>query len=121
MLQDEWRQAIEDNTPKAVKETPTIREEILAEARALISNDRNAQYGPPAQDFQRTAAMLSSLWDHKLKEGEAIEAHDIAVMLAVVKLSRIQWSPHKKDSWVDLAGYAACGAEAYAETFGMLT
>lgn len=29
----------------------------------------------------------------------------------MVKLSRLMWTPAKRDSWVDIAGYAACGLE----------
>jgi hypothetical protein len=39
------------------------------------------------------------------------EAHDVAIMMALLKISRLSWEPTKKDSWVDLAGYAACGYE----------
>jgi hypothetical protein len=35
----------------------------------------------------------------------------IAQLMAALKLSRLSWSPAKEDSWTDLAGYAACGAE----------
>jgi hypothetical protein len=41
--------------------------------------------------------------------GVPIAPHDVAAMMAMLKLSRIRWSPGKRDSWVDLAGYAACG------------
>jgi len=33
--------------------------------------------------------------------------------MALLKLSRIAWQPNKTDSWIDLAGYAACGWEAH--------
>jgi hypothetical protein len=36
---------------------------------------------------------------------------DVAAMLALLKIARLQQSPNHRDSWVDLAGYAACGAE----------
>ena len=76
---------------------------MLAEAASLVDGDRNAQYGDPRQDFQRTAVM----WGAYL--GVDIEPHDVAALMAILKVSRIRWSPGKRDSWVDLAGYAACG------------
>lgn len=76
---------------------------MLAEAAGLVDGDRNAQYGDPRQDFQRTAAM----WGAYL--GVEVEPHDVAALMAILKVSRIRWSPEKRDSWVDLAGYAACG------------
>lgn len=79
------------------------RAEVLQTAESLVNGDRNAQYGDPRQDFQRTAAMWSAYL------GVQVEPHDVAAMMALLKVSRIRWSPQKLDSWVDLAGYAACG------------
>lgn len=83
----------------------TVREEVLSEAQLLITNDRNEDYGDPSSNFQCIADMWSSYLDH------TIEPHDVAAMMVIVKLSRIQTSPAKRDSWVDLAGYAALGCE----------
>ena len=38
-------------------------------------------------------------------------AYDVAVMMALLKIARISENPQHMDSWVDLAGYAACGGE----------
>jgi hypothetical protein len=87
----------------STKKPPNARAELLAEAERLVNGDRNAQYGDPRQDFQRTAAM----WGAYL--GTDVAPHDVAAMMAMLKVSRIRWSPEKFDSWADLAGYAACG------------
>lgn len=79
------------------------RRAILDEAASLVDGDRNAQYGDPRQDFRRTAGM----WAAYL--GVEIAPHDVAAMMCLLKVSRVRWSPTKRDSWVDLAGYAACG------------
>lgn len=99
-----------------VQPSPAIspRAELLREVESLICGDRNNSYGPPHADFDRTAGILNALGYQK-GEGE-IEAQDVAIILATVKLSRLMWSPGKRDSWVDLAGYAACGHEAYLLT-----
>lgn len=81
------------------------RAECLTTAESLVNGDRNAQYGDPRQDFQRTA----NLWTTYLDGKSTVEPHDVAAMMSLLKLSRIRWSPEKFDSWVDLAGYAACG------------
>lgn len=86
----------------------TTRKGILDEADLLINGDRNNHYGPPTQDFARTAA----LWTVYLEGRTEIAAHDVAAMMALLKISRIVWSPNQRDHWVDLAGYAACGFEA---------
>lgn len=87
----------------------TTRTDILHQAEQAINGDRNNQYGPPSQDFQRTA----ELWTAYLDGKTCIEAHDVAVMMILLKASRIRWSPEKQDHWVDMAGYAACGYEAF--------
>lgn len=81
------------------------RRAILEEAADLVDGDRNAQYGDPRQDFRRTAELWTSYLDGKTE----LDLHDVAAMMALLKLSRIRWSPEKRDSWADLAGYAACG------------
>lgn len=79
------------------------RSHVLSTAEELVNGDRNAQYGDPRQDFQRTADMWSAYL------GTPVAPYDVAAMMALLKVSRIRWSPGKEDSWVDLAGYAACG------------
>lgn len=88
----------------------SVRTDLLDEARDLISGDRNNQYGPPHQDFQRSADAANA-YGYRGPGGRPVEAHDIAVLVSLVKLSRITWQPGKRDSWADLAGYAACGYE----------
>lgn len=86
---------------------PPARAELLREAEALICGDRNNQYGPPDQDFTRTAAMWSA-W-----KGVHFDPHEVAAFLMLLKLSRIRWQPEKKDSWADTVGYAGCGWETF--------
>lgn len=78
-------------------------DDILSEAKRLVCGDRNNQYGPPTQDFERIAELWSTLFDTKFTK------HDVAVAMICLKLSRIQWSPEKRDHWVDIAGYSQCG------------
>ena len=85
------------------------RAAVLAEAELLVNGDRNNSYGPPNQDFARTAHMWSAYLDIEVSN------HDVAAMMGMLKLSRIRWSHDKRDHWVDLAGYAACGWDCVAE------
>ena len=88
-----------------------MRTALLRDADELINGDRNNQYGPPTQDFARTAALWSIYLDGK----RMLDAHDVAVMMILLKISRISWSAETRDSWVDIAGYAACGFECVQE------
>lgn len=87
------------------------RDELLDRAKDLVMGDRNNSYGPPHQDFQRIADLITSL-GFVAPDGGAVRAHHVAMIQACVKLSRLVWSPLRADSWDDLAGYAACGHEA---------
>ena len=97
-----------EKEPKSEEKRYTHRESILQEAIKLTTGDRNNTYGPPDQDFARTAKMVSAMLENKLSAPLAPE--DIAKIVICIKLSRLTWA-HKPDSWVDIAGYAACGHE----------
>ena len=74
--------------------------------------DRGLNYGKPEDNFDR----IARLWNvHLTNRGMNalfhLTATDVAVMCALLKIARLQHTPDHLDSWVDLAGYAACGAE----------
>jgi len=78
-------------------------EDILEEALRITKGDRNASYGPPDQDFQRTAQMWSAI------KGVEFEAREVALFMIALKLSR-ETHQRKRDNWVDIAGYSRCGS-----------
>jgi hypothetical protein len=84
----------------------TEREALLLEAARIITGDRNTSYDEPFVNFQ----IIARLWSEYL--GANISVHDVAVLNILQKVSRIMASPDKRDHWVDIAGYAACGYEA---------
>ena len=94
----------------APSEKPSVRSDALDEAKSLITGDRNNAYGPPWQDFTRSAGALTAM-GYRGPDGRALESHDIAIFVMAVKMSRLMWTPTKRDSWVDIAGYAGCGLE----------
>jgi len=84
-------------------------EDILAEASRITRGSRQSQYGPPDQDFRRTAGMWSALFVSKLKDGVTFESRDVALAMILLKTSR-ETHQRKRDNWVDIAGYASCGS-----------
>jgi predicted Rossmann fold nucleotide-binding protein DprA/Smf involved in DNA uptake len=79
---------------------PPSDENVLEEAGRIVAGDRGDDYGHPRDDFARTAGAWSALfgWD--------VEPRQVALAMVVVKLSRLQETPLKRDSIVDIAGYA---------------
>lgn len=89
---------------------PATEESILEEAARITQGDRQASYGPPDQDFQRTAAMWGVLFTPRIVNGKLeLKSSDVAAGMIALKLSR-QVHQEKRDNWVDTAGYAYCGS-----------
>jgi hypothetical protein len=86
--------------------------DILAEASRITRGSRQLQYGPPDQDFRRTAGMWSALFESKLKYGMKFEPRDVALAMILLKTSR-ETHQRKRDNWVDIAGYASCGSRCH--------
>jgi hypothetical protein len=85
----------------------TTRKSILAEAEKCVCTDREQQYGAIENNF----ALIARLWREYLDTDKPITAHDVAMMMALLKIARIATGTFKEDSYVDLAGYAACAGE----------
>jgi Domain of unknown function (DUF6378) len=98
----------QEATP-VLKSSADVRAGVLFEAEHLVNGDRNNQYGDPIEDFQRTADFWSTYISSLAGVDVYLKPHDVAVMMSLLKISRITWSPTKRDHWVDLSGYAACG------------
>lgn len=81
------------------------RTELLATVIDIVNKDRQATHGRPEDSFTRIARLWSSYLDFE------IQPHDVAALMALLKLARIRENPTHDDNWIDLAGYAACGAE----------
>lgn len=77
----------------------------LLETAARAVDVREKRYGDPAVAFERIAQM----WTVILKR--PVGVHEVALCMAALKIARLVDRPRHEDSWVDLAGYAACGAE----------
>ena len=93
-----WRELRLDNEPKT-------RADILKEVEGIICKDRNEQYGEPEDNFKRIAVFWSNYLDRE------ITSADVAIMMVLFKAARIANDKYKADSWVDICGYSACGAE----------
>ena len=77
-------------------------EKFLEEVQSIIG-DRKDDYGDAKQSFSRIAEMWSAY------KGVYFTHADVAAMMIMLKVSRLSNDPSKKDSWIDIAGYAALG------------
>lgn len=81
------------------------RTECLREADSLIHGARNKDYGPPEEAMR----LIAILWGPVI--GHGVTPAQVALCLAQLKVARLCKSPDHTDSWLDLAGYVAIGAE----------
>lgn len=95
------------------------RTEILDAAQRCVVGDREQDYGSPENSFSTIAdlwnAYLNGCPGDVVNSAVALDAKDVAAMLALLKIARIASGHAKEDNWVDLAGYAACGGEIETE------
>ena len=80
------------------------REQILDQARECVTGQRAQDYGNVEDNF----GTIASLWGAYLDK--TISCEDVAALMVLLKIARIKGGS-TDDSWVDVAGYAACGAE----------
>lgn len=105
--------------PESQKDAaPETRREILQAAERCVCGDRDQEYGGPEDSF----ALIARLWEPIIKArcvgpgvDVAVDAVTVALLMAELKIARAATNVGHMDSWVDLAGYAACGGEIAAK------
>ena len=116
----EARKALEKHVKDWITETDEEnsesmgRKEILEAAMRCVCGDREQDYGTPERNFE----LIGELWTAYLKAkcvspeaNVSINGEDIATMMCLFKIARIATGRGKADSFIDLAGYAACAGE----------
>lgn len=88
---------------------------LLRDADRTIRGARHRDYGPPSRDLGRTGALWTALLRDRLRPGQRLTGADVAWMMALLKASRAQETPGKRDHYLDAAGYVACGWECVQE------
>ena len=92
------------------------REQIVAlaaEAADIVTRGRNEEYGQPEDSFEAIASVWQGYIEALASAGSAwppkLGASNVADMLLLMKMCRNLHQP-KRDSFVDMIGYALCGA-----------
>ena len=81
------------------------RAATLEAARQAVTVDRAATHGNLEENF----ASLAAIWSARLCQ--TVTPEQVAIMLIDLKTVRAWGNPAHADNWIDVAGYAACGAE----------
>ena len=81
------------------------RHEFLKRVEELVTKERNSEYGEPEDSFED----IAYLWGAYLNI--ALTPEDVAILMILLKVARLKENMLNKDSWLDIAGYAACGSE----------
>lgn len=89
------------------------KQELLDAASAAVAG-RGLNYGSPEDNFGRIARFWSIHLFNRYGQPRALDESDVWMMMTLMKLARLENYPEHMDSIVDIAGYAACGAEIAA-------
>lgn len=91
---------------------PSICQQTLQTALELTGGDRAKTHGDKRTNHQN----IADLWNAYLRDDgplgkRRLSAHDVAVMMCLLKIARLKSGTHNPDNYVDLAGYAGIAAE----------
>ena len=104
------------NEPDEGEPEKLTRAAVLEKARACVCGEREEDYGSPEDSF----GCIAELWEAYIRAAcvspnaiITVTPTDVAMLMALLKIARVGTSfvGGTADSFVDLAGYAACGAE----------
>lgn len=90
------------------------RRETLEQATICVCGQREQDYGSPEDNFSTIADLWSAYVSRAGKwttDRIEFDAHDVAIMMTLLKIGRIASGNVKEDNYIDACGYLACGAE----------
>ena len=79
--------------------------ECLEKASALVAVDREKDYGDKVHNHTNIARLWSSYLDVK------IEAHDVAILMTLLKIARTKLGAVSEDTYIDMSAYSAIAGE----------
>ena len=78
---------------------------FLKEAISLSGIDRQKDYGDKVDNHNNIARLWSAYLEIE------IEAHDVAILMALLKIARTKLGAVSKDTYIDMAAYSAIAGE----------
>ena len=79
--------------------------QFLNQASILVQGQREKDYGDKTNNHNNIAKLWSAYLDVKL------EAHDVAIMMVLLKIARTKLGVVSKDTYLDMAAYGAIAGE----------
>jgi len=79
--------------------------ELLSKAINLVGGDRQRDYGDKVKNHDNIAKLWSAYKDVE------ITAHDVAIMMALLKVARTKLGAVSKDTYIDMSAYGAIAGE----------
>ena len=79
--------------------------QILNQASVLVKGQREKDYGDKVENHDNIARLWSAYLDIK------IEAHDVALMMVLLKMARTKLGAVSKDTYIDMSAYSAIAGE----------
>ena len=75
--------------------------EFLSKANVLVEGDRQKDYGDKLHNHSNIAKLWSAYLDIE------ITAHDVAILMALLKVARTKLGQVSDDTYVDMSAYSA--------------
>lgn len=85
--------------------------DFATKAADLVGGDRERQHGAKRDNFERIADMWNAWMRVRKDWGDNLTAHDVGIMMALLKIARTQSGAMNMDDYVDCIGYMACAGE----------
>ena len=89
---------------------------LLTTAIELVGGDRQQDYGDKVENHHNIASLWNSYLDNKLDMSNPITPHDVAIMMALLKIARTKLGKRTPDTYIDGAAYMAIAGEIEAVT-----
>jgi hypothetical protein len=78
---------------------------FLIKAESLVAGDRHKDYGDKTNNHKNIAKLWSAYKDIE------ITAHDVAIMMCLLKVARTKLGEVSEDTYIDMAAYGAIAGE----------
>jgi len=87
----------------------------LDEAKDVICGERQDVYGKPEDSFELIAEYWSTYLNKYDGKGMHLTGKDVAHMMILFKMARVQGQRPSRDNYIDIAGYVSIAADRLSD------